>query len=477
VCGGASRLLWTSVVALFGPYSDFHTFLRVLAYIPGLWSPLSVVSSRSPSVSASCSNAIKFAAQRVRLTVSLQLPAADSGQTGARSPDPASRRSSGFSLLFSPRRGVTTAVESQPLLASRGVASTPPASPAQRCMIRFAVEDDGAGIPAEEQALLFKPFAQAVAGIRKQGGTGLGLTICKALVEAHGGEIGFESTSGKHTVFTVDIPFGAAQTDSTARQVGDASLLAGGSSPTPTSASPLGRQLLPSAAPMHGQGLPIPRPSAPPEGDGAVSGEAPAVAAVNAVRVMTEYHSGEAAATSTSAADVPVVSSSDEEASRGVDEGLQARPCPSSSHGDGDHPPSTAARAALTDTDDTGAAALEAHSSEAVLPSDFAAGVACSVPDGGAAASAAGAQLQGPAPLPLLRLRAKETSLTSTTPHALSPAAEGTLSAATDSSTAVGASWSCPSSTAVTTPTSTGGTTPVRAVYQRYHFLVVDDGA
>jgi len=70
----------------------------------------------------------------------------------------------------------------------------------------FTVEDDGAGIPHEEQALLFKPFAQAVSGIRRNG-TGLGLTICKALVEAHGGSIGFVSAPGAGgTTFTVEIP-------------------------------------------------------------------------------------------------------------------------------------------------------------------------------------------------------------------------------------------------------------------------------
>jgi len=434
---------------------------------------------------AFCSNAIKFAARRVHLVVSLQLPAAEDGSTGAYSSEPASRSSRGLSLLFSPRRGVTTAVESRPLLASGDVASvaaTPVAFPAHascgRRMIRFAVEDDGAGIPAEEQALLFKPFAQAVAGIRKQGGTGLGLTICKALVEAHGGEIGFESTPGKHTAFTVDIPFSAAQAVAAARAGADAPLLTGGADASPpAAASPLGRQVLPSVAPLHDRGSLAPGSSAPVDGSGdsAVSGEAPAVAAVDAVRVTTGYHGCDATSINTSAADFSMARAFAEAASTGVDEGSHERRHLFSIDGHGDGSPS--AEASAVSTDATAAAACEALSSEAVLPSNAAPGAACSVSDSGSAASAASVQLQYPASLPLLRLRAKDAVATPSTPHALSPAVEGTFSAATDSSAAVVASWSCASSTAAVTPTSSRAASPVAAAHQRYHFLVVDDGA
>jgi hypothetical protein len=407
----------------------------------------------SPLSLASCSNAIKFAARRVRLVVSLQLPAAEC------SFEPASRSSRGLSLLFSPRRGVTATVESQTLLSSSGAApaaTTPVTSsghPGSGCsMIRFAVEDDGAGIPAEEQALLFKPFAQAVAGIRKQGGTGLGLTICKALVEAHGGEIGFESTSGKHTVFTVDIPFRAAQAASATLSRADAPLLTGGASLTPpAAASPLARQVL-SAAPLHDWGSLVPGVSAPADGSGAggVSGEGLVVPAASTTDLF-------------------------EKTSMGVGEALLSQHLPFSSGGDGTRSRSTKGSTELADA--VGTAASEALSSGVVLSSHATAGVACSVPDSSATASAAEAQLQCPAPLPLLRLKAREAGTTSSSPHALSPAAEGTFSAATDSSAAVVASWSCASSTAVTTPTSSGAASPSAVAHQRYHFLVVDDGA
>ncbi|HEY9898008.1 MAG TPA: ATP-binding protein [Pantanalinema sp.] len=67
------------------------------------------------------------------------------------------------------------------------------------------VEDDGPGIPPEDQPLLFQRFSQLEAGKHK-GGTGLGLAISKALVEAHGGKIGLESTPGRGSVFWFRIP-------------------------------------------------------------------------------------------------------------------------------------------------------------------------------------------------------------------------------------------------------------------------------
>jgi signal transduction histidine kinase len=64
-----------------------------------------------------------------------------------------------------------------------------------------AVIDTGEGIAAEDLPRLFLRFSQLEAGQRKRGSTGLGLAICKAIVEAHGGTIGVESEPGKGSTF------------------------------------------------------------------------------------------------------------------------------------------------------------------------------------------------------------------------------------------------------------------------------------
>jgi len=77
--------------------------------------------------------------------------------------------------------------------------------------IRVSVTDHGQGIPAGFQARVFQKFAQADASIsRQRGGTGLGLSIAKAIVERHGGRIGFETRSGEGTCFWFVLPVHAA---------------------------------------------------------------------------------------------------------------------------------------------------------------------------------------------------------------------------------------------------------------------------
>jgi signal transduction histidine kinase len=69
------------------------------------------------------------------------------------------------------------------------------------------VVDTGIGIPADEQELLFERFYRATtARDRSIEGTGLGLVIARAIAEAHGGEIGFESREGEGTTFRVGLP-------------------------------------------------------------------------------------------------------------------------------------------------------------------------------------------------------------------------------------------------------------------------------
>jgi signal transduction histidine kinase len=73
-------------------------------------------------------------------------------------------------------------------------------------MVEVAVSDTGRGIPAEEIDHVFERYYQAERGIRHDEGSGLGLSIVKQLVKAHGGEITVESREGEGTTFRFTLP-------------------------------------------------------------------------------------------------------------------------------------------------------------------------------------------------------------------------------------------------------------------------------
>ena len=74
--------------------------------------------------------------------------------------------------------------------------------------VELTVKDSGIGIHKEEMDTIFNAFAQSdTSETRKYGGSGLGLTIVKALVEMQNGTIGVKSAKNRGTTFTVELPF------------------------------------------------------------------------------------------------------------------------------------------------------------------------------------------------------------------------------------------------------------------------------
>jgi signal transduction histidine kinase len=79
--------------------------------------------------------------------------------------------------------------------------------------VRLSVRDEGRGIPADFKERIFERFSQVEkADAKVRGGSGLGLTICRAIILQHGGSIGVESEEGKGATFWITIPARAPAT-------------------------------------------------------------------------------------------------------------------------------------------------------------------------------------------------------------------------------------------------------------------------
>jgi signal transduction histidine kinase len=72
--------------------------------------------------------------------------------------------------------------------------------------LEVSVKDEGIGLTAEQQSHLFERFYRADRSDSAIGGAGLGLTICKQIIEGHGGKIWVESEVGAGSTFTFSIP-------------------------------------------------------------------------------------------------------------------------------------------------------------------------------------------------------------------------------------------------------------------------------
>jgi signal transduction histidine kinase len=73
--------------------------------------------------------------------------------------------------------------------------------------VRLAIIDQGRGVPAANQAKIFERFRQSEAADgRNQKGSGLGLSICKAIIEQHRGQIGVKSQDGNGSTFWFTVP-------------------------------------------------------------------------------------------------------------------------------------------------------------------------------------------------------------------------------------------------------------------------------
>ncbi len=90
----------------------------------------------------------------------------------------------------------------------------------EKVQLKFSVRDSGLGMTKEQAAKLFQPFTQAdMSTTRKHGGTGLGLTICRRLVELMGGRIWLESEPGVGSTFYFTVWLGVGSVAGTGKIV------------------------------------------------------------------------------------------------------------------------------------------------------------------------------------------------------------------------------------------------------------------
>jgi len=87
-------------------------------------------------------------------------------------------------------------------------------------MLRIAVSDTGEGIPENKQSELFKPFSRLDAESSGIEGTGIGLVICKDLIERMDGFVGMESEIGKGSTFWFELPVAKNDLEAPSGEIG-----------------------------------------------------------------------------------------------------------------------------------------------------------------------------------------------------------------------------------------------------------------
>jgi signal transduction histidine kinase len=117
----------------------------------------------------------------------------------------------GNAIKFSPPGGVVhIALQSKDSLPSKLPFSVPPKLsrwPNVSGYVMVSIGDKGPGIPANERARIFEKFHQVRGGSKKAGqGAGLGLSISRTIVEAHGGAIWVEDNPGGGSLFCILLP-------------------------------------------------------------------------------------------------------------------------------------------------------------------------------------------------------------------------------------------------------------------------------
>jgi PAS domain S-box-containing protein len=134
-------------------------------------------------------------------------------------------------VKFTPDGGQVTLAASYTALAPTALDNTwihPQANPGETLgLLSLSVSDTGIGISPEDAQKLFQPFVQVNAALNRQHeGTGLGLSLVKRIVNAHGGEVTLVSELGHGSCFTVQIPIIAIPGESFLDAVATAALAA-----------------------------------------------------------------------------------------------------------------------------------------------------------------------------------------------------------------------------------------------------------